>query len=160
MISAELENKLLSLVQKYPEAVLKVWAIEWEKHIHANFDNAGYGKWESKYIDDGRALLTGKTGLLKSGTSVEPDLANYAVTAGSSAVYAQVHQEGALIPVTTKMRKFFWMQFKETKNDKWKKLALMKKNYIEIPARPFITIDDKLIQVFMKSAEEILKIML
>lgn len=145
-------------MQQYPDAVLKVWAIEWEKHIHNNFETAGAGKWEPKFIDDGRAILTGKSGLLKSSTTVEADLVNKSLIAGSGVDYSQVHQEGATIPVTDKMRKYFWAKFKETKNVKWKYLALMKKKFVTIPARPFITVTDSLMNTFTKAAEELLKI--
>lgn len=159
IVTAEIENNLLALVQKYPDTVLKVWAIEWEKHIHNNFDTAGQGEWQKKYIDDGRAILTGKTGLLKSGTHVEADLHNHELIAATSVDYGQIHQEGGTIPVTAKMRKWFWAQYKETKNDKWKKLALTKKDHFTVPKREYINVTDSLINTFVIAAEEILKLM-
>lgn len=156
MITPEFENKLLGLVEQYPTAVLKAWAIEWDRHIQNNFKTAGNGEWKKKYIDDGRAILTGKTGLLKGTTTVEPDFNTMTLTAGNSVSYGEINQTGGKLPVTEKMRKYFWKQFKETKNEKWKRLALMKKNYIIIPARPYITITDNLLNNFFKAAEYLL----
>lgn len=156
MITQEYENKLMALVQQYPTAVLKAWAIEWDRHIQNNFTTAGNGTWKKKYIDDGRAILTGKTGLLKGTTTVEPDFNSMALVAGNSVSYGEIHQTGGKIPVTAKMREYFYEQFKITKNDKWKRLAQMKKNYITIPARPYITITDNLLNNFYKAAEYLL----
>lgn len=147
----------MGLVQQYPAAVLKAWAIEWDRHIQNNFKTAGNGSWKKKYIDDGRAILTGKTGLLKGTTTVEPDFNAMTLTAGNSVPYGEIHQTGGKLPVTAKMREYFMKQYKETKNDKWKRLALMKKNYITIPARPYITITDGLLNNFFNAAEFLLK---
>jgi len=70
--------------------------------------------------------------------------------------YAQVHQEGGQIPITEKMRKFFWAQYYQHASstgrsrgkraistsgdaDFWKAMALKRKNaVINIPKRQFM----------------------
>ncbi len=53
--------------------------------------------------------------------------------------YAQIQNEGGVIPVTLKMKKYFWAQYLETGNEFWKRLAL-KQGPIVVPARPFLSI--------------------
>lgn len=57
--------------------------------------------------------------------------------------YAAVHEFGKsniTIPVTAKMRGFFWHMFRETGDEKYKWMALTKKTVftITMPARPYI----------------------
>lgn len=73
--------------------------------------------------------------------------------------YAQIHNTGGKIPITPKMRRFFWGKFKETGKEHWKALALTKKKHIDIPKRQFIgdskalevTIDRMIIRELKKS---------
>lgn len=64
------------------------------------------------------------------------------ITIGSYAQYAEIHNEGGIIniPITPKSRKFFWMMFKKTGVEKWKWMALTKKNKITVkmPQRQFM----------------------
>lgn len=77
------------------------------------------------------------------------------IAAGDAKVsYAQVHNEGAEIKVTDKMKSFFWAMYKNAggtgKNDpeealNWKYLALKKTgDTIKVPQREFIGSSDKL----------------
>ncbi|WP_312399523.1 phage virion morphogenesis protein [Chryseobacterium sp.] len=52
--------------------------------------------------------------------------------------YAKIHNEGGKIPVTPKMRRFFWAKYKETGKEYWKGMALTKKTHFTIPKRQFI----------------------
>ena len=64
--------------------------------------------------------------------------------------YAAIHQFGGTlkptIPISLKMRKFFWAKYYENGQENWKALALTKKKelkpVIQIPARPYITLTD------------------
>lgn len=65
------------------------------------------------------------------------------ISAGSNRVpYARIHNEGGIIkvPVTKNMRKFAWAMKYKTGNDKWKYLAISKKQVLQvkIPQRQFI----------------------
>jgi phage gpG-like protein len=63
-------------------------------------------------------------------------------TIGTTVPYAKIHNEGGVLnpKVTPKMRGFAWKMHKATKEDKWKGLALTKKETltIKIPQRQFI----------------------
>ena len=52
--------------------------------------------------------------------------------------YGNIQNYGGKIRITDKMRKFFWAKFYDTKNNKWKGLALTKKTHIVIPERTFL----------------------
>ncbi len=65
--------------------------------------------------------------------------------------YANIHNEGGLIRVTDKSRRYFWAKYYEAKNRKnmtkalfWKKLALTKKTHFAMPKRKFIGISDRM----------------
>jgi phage gpG-like protein len=60
------------------------------------------------------------------------------VILSSNLPYSKLQNDGGTIPVTPKMRKFFWAMFKRTGDETWKWFALMKKNTITIAARPFL----------------------
>jgi len=65
------------------------------------------------------------------------------VTAGNQHVkYARIHNEGGTVrvPVTQRARRFFWAMFYETSDEKWKWMALTKKQSftIRIPRRKFM----------------------
>lgn len=55
--------------------------------------------------------------------------------------YAAIHEFGGVIhvPVTARMRRFFWAKFFETNNERWKFMAISNKTefVIQIDARPF-----------------------
>lgn len=50
--------------------------------------------------------------------------------------YAKIHNEGGKIPVTPKMRRYFWRMYKTTKQEAW--LYMAKAKVITIPARKFL----------------------
>lgn len=64
------------------------------------------------------------------------------VSAGEGLPYARIQQEGGFvnIPITAKSRKFFWVMFFNTGDEKWKWMALTKRSvYImHIPPRPYM----------------------
>ena len=65
---------------------------------------------------------------------------------GSKVPYAATHEYGGqmnhTVPVTDKMRGFFWFRHYQTGRDKWKAMALTKKDQFKItgkiPARPYL----------------------
>lgn len=84
------------------------------------------------------------TGRLRSSLSskVERDGSVIKTSVGTNVIYAAIHEKGGTVKptVSDRMRKFAWAMFFKTKDDKFKRLALTKKNRltINIPARPFI----------------------
>lgn len=63
-------------------------------------------------------------------------------TIGSNLIYAAIHELGGITHpnLTDKMRKFAWAMFYQSKDEKWKGMALSKKQKltINIKARPYI----------------------
>ena len=70
------------------------------------------------------------------------------IVISANSPYAAIHQYGGTltptIPITSKMRKFFWAKYYNTGLVNWKVMALTKKKElkptIRIPARPYITL--------------------
>lgn len=70
---------------------------------------------------------------------------NYAmVSVGKNIPYARIQREGGTItvPVTPRMRGFFWAKWYETGETKWKNMALTSRSVfvIHIPAREYMNI--------------------
>lgn len=140
MTASEISQRLNSKIKQIKSVALKTIEIEGKKSIQLNFVQQGRPKWAPKKIQDGRAILTGKTARLQSQINVFTNDVSNTVTIGSNLSYSRIQNEGGDIRITDKMRKFFWAKFKETKNDAWRRMALTKKQSIHIPARPFLKI--------------------
>lgn len=121
--------------------------VEMINFVMLNFEKQGFldssiMPWEGRKndSDSGRAILT-KTGALRD--SVKPvSSSTKRVVIGSDSKYAKIHNEGGTIniPVTAKMRRFFWYKYKETGQAKYKGMALTKKTHftVNIPKRQFM----------------------
>lgn len=114
-----------------------------ESFFNQGFTDTSFQQWESRKQPDyrpGGAILT-SSGHLRDSIEVA-DKTNNSLTIGSYAQYAKIHNEGGTlnIPITKKSRKYFWYMYKQTNNEKWKWMALSKKNHIllKFPKRQFI----------------------
>ncbi|XGA85218.1 hypothetical protein OEG92_05450 [Polaribacter sejongensis] len=56
----------------------------------------------------------------------------------SNIKYAALHNFGGTIPITPKMRRYFWAMFKQTGDAYFKGMALTKKKEFVIPERKYI----------------------
>jgi len=80
---------------------------------------------------------------------------------GSKVPYAEIHEKGGEIPITDRMRKFFWAMWYESKGRQlmWKYLALSP-GPIRIPQRSYLepALNDSRLQInlFVNKAAEIL----
>jgi phage gpG-like protein len=92
----------------------------------------------------------------------EANFNNIEITAGEGLKHAAIHNEGGTITVklTEKMRKYFWFMFKETEDEKYKWMAISKKEVwiIKIPKRQFIgeseTLNKEIEALFVKRLQE------
>lgn len=95
--------------------------------------------WPPRKHEDGIGSLMLRSGALRRSITVETD--GNQVVINSSTLYAHIHNEGGVVqvPVTTKMRKYFWAMYKSTKDPKYKALAITKRTQltIRIPKRQF-----------------------
>lgn len=62
------------------------------------------------------------------------------LTYGSKVPYAAIHEHGGSIPVTDRMRGFFWAKHAATGAVRWKRLAIAaeQNQAFHIPARPYL----------------------
>lgn len=58
---------------------------------------------------------------------------------GTNLKYAKIQERGGNIPITQKMKSFFWAKYKETGLVRWKYMALTKNGIINIPAHWYMS---------------------
>jgi len=137
--------------QKIGEQLIKdaqtIAEVEMINFVMGNFEKQGFTDksltpWEKRKdnADPGRAVLV-KSGMLRDSVKVtesNPDR----VVVSASAKYAQIHNEGGIINVrvTPRMRKYFWLMYYKTEDEKYRAMALTKKQAfkIKIPKRQFM----------------------
>lgn len=107
------------------------------------FTDQHFEQWENRESPDyrpGGALLVSTSFLLESLKVLSNNKKQ--IVFGSYAPYAEIHNEGGMlkIKITKKSRKYFWYMYKKTNDEKWKRMALTKKDMmqVKIPKRQFI----------------------
>lgn len=117
-------------------------------HFKESFQKQGFTDqslepWDKRVSPDyrpGGALLV-NTSFLRDSIKVVAGN-KYQITFGSYAPYSKIHNEGGTlrIKITPKSRRFFWYMFKKTQVEKWKWMALSKKDVMtmKVPKRQFI----------------------
>lgn len=135
------------------------------------FQDNGTQAWQRKKRPDKYGPLMSSRQNLYGSIYYQPGDAS--VTVGTSAPYAEIHNEGGDIKVTAKMKRFFWAKYRETNGESWKRnakneeaefwktLALKKVGTtIHIPQRKFIGESQELNQkIKQKIDDEIDKIL-
>ena len=174
-IITQLNGVFRTLKSKYDDLtpVLEMVSALIDRAISANFDERG--RWDGKESDitifsggsqKWKALASStKEKYQRLGWELEPTLnrtkglmstievrpqGKSSVVISANSPYVAIHQYGGTlkptIPITSRMRKFFWAKFYETGFESWKGLALTKKKelkpVIQIPARPYITLTE------------------
>ncbi len=135
--------------KKLMAALPRIMGVQAVNFMRQNFDkeglinNGGVSKWKSRTPGNPskKKILSGR-GNLK-------DAIKYRLV-GSSSVgigvdlavvpYAKIHNEGGVIPVTLKMRRYFMAMFMETGDEFWFRLSRIKADHIVIPKREFMAI--------------------
>ena len=145
-----MQNKIpdfKALGQKLIKDAQTIAEVEMINFIMGNFEkqgftDTGFTAWEGRKndADPGRAILVKSAELRDSVkiTESSPDR----VVATATAKHAELHNEGGVvnIPVTKKMRGYFWFMYKKTGEAKWKAMALTKKSHFSfrMPKRQFM----------------------
>lgn len=111
--------------------------------IREGFTDYSFIPWVKRADPDlSGKILSQSLALRDSVKIVDARLERIEIRAGEGLPYAAIHNNGGTITVTVtdKMRKFFWAMYKKTENEKWKWMALTKKEQltITIPKRQFI----------------------
>jgi phage gpG-like protein len=153
--------------------------VEMINFIHRNFESQGFmdaslQPWEQRKMGDdgGRAILKG-AGALQDEISVSSSSLKQIIVSATSK-HARIHNEGGIIniPITKKMRDYFWYRYygiadkkgnivngSPTEASMWKAMALTKKTHLKIkmPKRQFmgpsIAFNNLIEQKFIKMIE-------
>jgi len=159
----EIENALQGALRlerlRNPTPLYKAWAQYLEKLAVQAFktETAPFGSaWDplrpiTRALDKGPPARPRKGILRASGTlydtvvgQVLPDGAQVGTNQKVGAYsLGAIHQFGAVVPITPKSRGYFRHQFRSTNNDGWQKLSNAKNDFVVIPARPFLPMDDQ-----------------
>ncbi len=127
----------------------------------------------------GNNQLLIKRGFLRRGVIQKKVTQTQAIVGVDPSIkYAEIQNNGGQIPITNKMRRFFWAMYYKNGGGKevgksvrattlngaaefWKNLALTKKTHIEVTARPFIgdsaTLEHNIVDMFDTEIYKILK---
>jgi len=168
-----LSRKFIELQEQFNDLtpILEVVSALIERAISQNFD--ARGRWDGNESDISilssgsqkwKALASStKEKYQRLGWELEPTLnrskglmstievrpqGKSSIVISANSPYAAIHQFGGTltptIPITSKMRKFFWAKYYNTGLVNWKAMALTKKKELKptnkIPARPYITL--------------------
>lgn len=115
------------------------------KFIKSNFTKEGFmdgsfQAWQSRKQTINYKLLRVTNALFNSINANNDGKSKVTITADMP--YAQIHNEGGIvkIPVTPKMKKYFWAMYKNTGLEKWKAMALSPKEQFifRMPKRQFM----------------------
>ncbi len=187
-IITTLNSKFIEFQKQYDDLtpVLELISALIDRAISANFDERG--RWDGNESDISifsggsqkwKALATStKEKYKRLSWELEPTLnrskglmstievrpqGKSSIVISANSPYAAIHQFGGTlkptIPISLKMRKFFWAKYFETGKDNWKALALTKKKelkpVIQIPARPYITLTQVDLEEIIKAISNI-----
>lgn len=113
--------------------------VELSDEFDRNFERKAFfsDKWKPRAHDYPRGSLLMVSGAMRR--SAQGQVSGNGVRFSSSLPYTALHNEGGKITVTAKMKRYFWARYKETKDESWRRMALMKVGkVITMPERRFI----------------------
>lgn len=119
--------------------ILEDMRVELSDEFDRNFERKAFfsDKWKSRAHDYPRGSLLMVSGAMRRSTQGE--VSGDGVRFTSAEPYTTLHNKGGKITVTAKMKRFFWYKYKQTKDEAWKRMALMKVGKVIImPQRQFI----------------------
>lgn len=119
--------------------ILDDMRVELSDEFDRNFERKAFfsDKWKPRAHDYNRGSLLIVSSAMRR--SAQGQVSGNGVRFSSSLPYTALHNEGGKITVTAKMKRFFWAKYKETKDESWRRMALMKVGkVITMPERRFI----------------------
>ena len=132
--------------QKVIKDILKDTKVELDDEFDQNFERKAFfdRKWAplSKNYNPTTGSMLMRTGFLRK--SISSHIVGHSIVYTSSVPYATLMNEGGVVKQnfvpSAKMRRWAFAKFKETKDPKYKGMALCKriKRTFRVPARPFI----------------------
>ena len=138
----ELARKYRAFKRSLPNKVAITAANFFKKNFRlGGFNGKPFKKWKkpANPRKTGSTLVGAGSGRLRR--NIKKLRANFrmvVVGVPANIQYARIHNEGGKIPITPKMRRYFWAMHKKTGNDYYKGLALTKKTHFDMPERKFI----------------------
>ncbi len=133
------EEVMKDLPKKAGEKALQFFLASF---IKQGFTDTSFIPWVKRKDDLTHKLLNQSYSLKNSIKITTADFGNVEISAGEGLNYAAIHNEGGTITVkvSDKMKRYFWYMYKKTEDEKWKWMALTKKETltIKIPKRQFI----------------------
>lgn len=167
----KLENQRKEILKAFDRKIPREVAVEALEFFQERFDEQGWKdktldpwkKRKSKEDDAGRNLLV-KSGKLRDSIEIVQQDENAVIIESDGVPYANIHNEGGRItvPVTKRMRDYFWYKFHKTGLLKYKYMALTKKEKfkITIPQRKFMgqsdTLDNRVSKIVINVLNRIL----
>lgn len=140
-VMTELERKY----EKFRAEIPAKLAITLVNFFKRNFDRGGFvdkpfKRWSDLQNprDKGRSKLVKSGRLRRAIKKMSVSRNRIVVGVGSEIKYARIQNDGGKIPVTPKMRRYFWAMYKQTGQEYYKSLALTKQSHLTIPERKFI----------------------
>ena len=137
----ELKKKYENFRNTVPEKVA-ITAVNFFKRNFElqGFVDQGLDKWKtvSNPRDKSRKILSKRGNLKRAIKKFKAERNMIVVGVSNDINYASIQNYGGKIPITPKMRRYFWAMYKQTNEEYWKGLALTKKKHLDIPARKFI----------------------
>lgn len=136
---------------RFKKRIPRVIAVNSVQHFKKGFSKGGKQTDGSKSGWTKRQYRKGGNTLVKTSTlqrDIQVKRASFKkIVVGTSNLtskYAEIHNKGGVIKITSEMRRFFWSQFYKTKDNYWKNMALHKSSTITIPKREYIGHSNKL----------------
>jgi len=167
-------SDVLSFYRNLLDNAHKIVEQEALNHFTESFENQGFTDtaftpWIPRKQETdrskGKKILQDATILMGSIHTIYID--KKTITIGTDIPYAKIHNEGgtinANIPVSKKMKKYFWYKFYATGNPKFKAAALSKQVIVntEMPQRQFIgnsqILNNNIIKVFNLQIDKFFK---
>lgn len=163
----EVAQRYLKLKQQLPRKIGLAAADLFKENFRAQGFIRGDGqldKWPARKEGAGKRGVLMQTGRLRRSIKIAGMMEDY-VRVATDVPYAQAHNEGGThtVPLTPRMRKFFWAMWYKTKEPRWKAMALTKQKTltIKLPKRQFMgnskALDKRLQRLIIRELQQVLK---
>lgn len=121
--------------------ILNDMRVDLSEEFDRNFERKAFfsDKWKPRAHNYPRGSLLMVSSALRRSIKGGAETLENGVRFSSAVPYASIHNEGGKITVTAKMKRYFWAKFMQTKDESWRRMALMKVGkVITMPERRFI----------------------
>jgi phage gpG-like protein len=132
MIDIQIQGQLPSINSNLAPAMQRI-ADRMYSDVMGEFDSSGYGSWEATRAGK-PSMLGGRGGAIAGSVTKESNATSATVSAMNT-----IHQRGGTMIVTDKMRSFFWAKWYETKDERYKWMALNRGGVMSFPPRTYLT---------------------